>query len=180
MTPSLSSHYTYFEAPNHWGRWYRYTGNWRPVDFIWGKSAWGWEDHTSRKLQAGQKPLDTIATRQLKLVMKTGAVLRSVMSGLLTRCALAINYCNRIKTAGKYFCHLIGLYVVLFFVLQKALGEDLRLNHISKKELLNGLILFISCIFHTVHIYICMYREREENKTLETSTSHKFIPLGCR
>lgn len=95
------------------------------------------------------------------MVMKTRAELRSVTLGLLTRCALAISYCNRTNKACKYFGHLIGLYVVLFFVLQKALAEDLRLNHISKKELLNWLVLFMSCIFHIV----CGERETEREKT---------------
>lgn len=40
------------------------------------------------------------------------------------------------------------------FVLQKALGEDLRLNPISEKELLNQLVLLISYIFHIVCVYI--------------------------
>lgn len=64
----------------------------RPEDFVLGKNAQGGEDHIPGKLQAGQKPWDTIATRQLKMVMKAGPELRSDMLRLLTRWALAINY----------------------------------------------------------------------------------------
>jgi len=100
------------------------------------------------------------------MVTKARAELRSVTLGLLTRCALAINYCSKTKKACKYFGHLIGLYLVLLFVLQKALGEDLRLNHISKKELLNCSILFVSCILQIVCVCVYVYREREKTKPL--------------
>lgn len=88
--------------------------------------------------------------------MKTRPELRSNMLRLLTWWALAINYCNRTTKACKYFGQPLGLYAVLFFVLRKAVDEDLRLNHIFlKRELLNWLI------FHTVCVceYVC--RERE-------------------
>lgn len=106
----------------------------RPEDFVSCKSAQGGEDRIPGKLQAGQKPWDTVATRQLKMVMKARAELRSDMLGLLTRWALAINYCNRTTKACKCFGQHIGLCVVLFSVLQKAVDEDLRLNHIFEKR----------------------------------------------
>lgn len=52
------------------------------------------------------------------------------MLRLLTRWALAINYYNRTTKACKLFGQPIGIHVVLFFDLQKAVDEDLRLNHI--------------------------------------------------
>lgn len=52
------------------------------------------------------------------------------MLRLLTRWALAINYYNRTTKACKSFGQPISIHVVLFFDLQKAVDEDLRLNHI--------------------------------------------------
>lgn len=81
------------------------------------------------------------------------------MLRLLTRWALAINYCNRTTKACKCFGQNTGLYVVLLSVLQKAVDEYLRLNHIKKKkELLNWLI------FPTVHVCENICQKREDKK----------------
>lgn len=66
--------------------------------------------------------------------MKTRPEPRSNKLRLLIRWALAINYYNRTTKACKSFGQPIGLHVVLFFDLQKAVDEDLRLNHIKKKK----------------------------------------------
>lgn len=102
----------------------------RPEDFVSGNSAQGGENHIPRKLQTDQKPWDTVTTRQLKMAMETRQESRSNMLRLLTRWALAINYYNRTTKACKFFGQPIGIHVVLFFDLQKAVDEDLRLNHI--------------------------------------------------
>lgn len=132
--PSLRSQDMYFE-PLITGMGAISRQNCRPEDFVSGKTAQGGEDHIPRKLQTGQKPWDIVTTRQLKMVMKTRPESRSSMLRLLTGWALAINYSNRKTKACKSFGQPICLHVVLFFDLQKAVDEDLRLNHsFLKKE----------------------------------------------
>lgn len=147
-----------------------------PADFPWGKSVRIWEDNTTGKLQAGQEPWDTTAKRQLKMVNKTRAELRCVMWGSLTRCALAISYCNGTNKAYKYFGHLTGLCVVLFFV--ESIGWALKARSLfSNKEnktkqntlrLLNWFFWFITCTLCTVCMNTCMcthtHRKREKKK----------------
>lgn len=58
------------------------------------------------------------------------------MLGLLTRWALALIIATeQLRHANVTMCgQHIGLCVVLFSVLQKAVDEDLRLNHIFEKR----------------------------------------------
>lgn len=81
--PSLRSQDMYFE-PLITGMGGVSRRDCRPEDFVSGKSAQGGEDHIPRKLQTGQKPWDTITTRQLKMVMKTRPESRYNMFRLLT------------------------------------------------------------------------------------------------
>lgn len=57
----------------------------------------------------------TIATRQLKMVMKTRAELRSVTLGLLSRCASAIIATDQIRHANILVTSLASILCFILF-----------------------------------------------------------------